>query len=154
MGTNKEIYDTELELKWLEEKNIYKKLHKLNMHDGQPAILAYIYMHKNCTQYEIARYLGLSRPSIGVSVKRMEKQGFLTISPSETDKRSTCLNITKLGIKTLVESDRILNEYISKKYAGFSEEELSTYLKLLNKIKQNASKIYCENLEEELSDKK
>lgn len=147
---NKKIYDCESEVKWLEEKSIYKKLAKLNMHDGQPAILAYIYMHKNCTQYEIARYLGLSRPSIGVSVKRMEKQGFVTITPNEKDKRSTCLNITPLGVKTLVASDKILNDYISSKYEGFSEEELKVYLALLNKIKNNLTKVYRESVEEEV----
>lgn len=146
MANNKKIYDTELELTWLENKNVYKKLDKINMHNGQPAILAYIYMHKNCTQYEIARHLGLSRASVGVSVKRMQKHGFVEINPSEKDKRSTSLTITKLGIQTLVQSDKILNDYITKKYEGFSDEELEIYLKLLNKIKINLSKIYRENL--------
>ncbi len=145
MLKNKEIYSIEKELDWLQDKNIYKDLKRIGMHNGQPAILAYIYMHQNCTQYEIAKYLGLSRASIGVSIKRMAASGYLEVQPSQIDKRSTELTITKEGIKTLVKSDMIIDDYISKKYAGFNETELTNYIKYLNKIKKNLTKIYRDN---------
>ena len=143
---NKEIYNLEEELNWLDEKNIYKKLKKIGVHRGQPAILAYIYMHRNCTQFEIARYLGLSRASVGVSVKRMVKNGYITIEQSENDRRSTCLNITKTGIKILVDSDMVLDEYVSDKFDGFTEEELTMYLRMLKKIKRNLTRVYRESI--------
>ncbi|MDF9825335.1 DNA-binding MarR family transcriptional regulator [Breznakia sp. PF5-3] len=142
MLKNKELYNLEQEIEWLEKKVKYIQLNRIEIHDGQPEILAYIYMHKNCNQYEIAKYLGLSRASIGVSIKRLQKAGFVDVLSNEQDARATCLQITKKGIKTLVQSDIVLDEYISKKYDGFSDEELVAYIKMLEKVKRNLKKTY------------
>ncbi|MDQ0362974.1 MarR family winged helix-turn-helix transcriptional regulator [Breznakia pachnodae] len=142
MLRNKEIYQLEQQLDWLEEKLKYKRLNKIEMHKGQPEILAYIYMHKDCKQYEIAKYLGISRASIGVSVKRMEKQGFIEVVPNKEDARATMLQITKKGVKLLVQSDMVMDEYITKKYDGFSDDEIDQYIRLQTKIKNNLSSLY------------
>ncbi|NBK98929.1 MAG: MarR family transcriptional regulator [Erysipelotrichia bacterium] len=146
MLKNKEIFSLEKEINWLEEKTKYKRLSALNIHDGQPDILAYIYLHKNTSQYDIARYLGLSRASVGISLKRMEKSGFITISKNEHSKRSTCVNISEQGIKVLVKADMVLDEYISHKFDEFSEEEIEQYLSLMKKIKRNLTKAYKKSL--------
>lgn len=145
MIKNKDLFNLEKQLEWLDAKNKYKLLQKTSIHEGQPDILAYIYMHKDCTQYEIARYLGLSRASVNTSVKRMQKSGYVSVEVSETSKRSTCVNITGEGTKVLVRSDMILNEYISKKYDGLNEIEVENYIKTLRKIEKNLTKIYKED---------
>lgn len=144
MSRNKEIYDIEQELSWLESKCTFDALSKVDMHDGQPAILTYIYLHPNCTQYEVARYLGLSRATIGVSVKRMVKSGWIRVKDSDKDKRATCLNITKQGTRCLVKSDMIMNNLVTRKYEGFSIEELNAYMKYLKMVKKNLIKMYRE----------
>lgn len=148
MLKNKDLFNLEKQLEWLDEKNKYNLLKKTSIHEGQPDILAYIYMHKDCTQYEIARYLGLSRASVNTSVKRMQKSGFVSITPSETSKRSTSVNITAEGTKALVKSDMILNEYISKKYENLNEQEIKAYIYTLQKIEKNLTKIYKQGLED------
>jgi len=145
MLRNKEIYQLEQQLEWLEEKLKYARLHKIHIHKGQPEILAYIYMHKDCKQYDIAKYLGISRASVGVSVKRMAKQGYLEVIPSDKDSRATMLQITQKGIKLLVQSDMVMDEYITKKYAGLSDEEVDLYIQLQTKIKKNLSLLYKED---------
>lgn len=145
MLRNKEIYQLEQQLEWLEEKLKYARLHEIHIHKGQPEILAYIYMHKDCKQYDIAKYLGISRASVGVSVKRMAKQGYLEVIPSDKDSRATMLQITQKGIKLLVQSDMVMDEYITKKYAGLSDEEVDLYIQLQTKIKKNLSLLYKED---------
>lgn len=146
MLKNKEIFGLEKEINWLEEKTKYNTLSALNVHDGQPDILAYIYMHRKTSQYDIARYLGLSRASVGISLKRMEKSGYIVIEQNENNKRSTCVDITDLGIKVLVKSDMVLDEYISNKFKGFTNEEIDAYIKLMSKIKSNLTKAYKKSL--------
>lgn len=146
MLKNKEIFGLEKEINWLEEKTKYNTLSALNVHDGQPDILAYIYMHRKTSQYDIARYLGLSRASVGISLKRMEKSGYIVIEQNENNKRSTCVDITDLGIKVLVKSDMVLDEYISNKFKDFTDEEIDTYIELMNKIKSNLTKAYKKSL--------
>lgn len=148
MLKNKEIFGLEKEINWLEEKTKYNTLSVLNVHDGQPDILAYIYMHRKTSQYDIARYLGLSRASVGISLKRMEKSGYIVIEQNENNKRSTCVDITELGIKVLVKADMVLDEYISNKFNGFTNEEIDAYIKLMNKIKKNLTKAYKKSLGE------
>lgn len=144
MLKNKELYNLEQEIEWLESKSKYKQLSSIEMHEGQPEILAYIYMNENCNQYEIAKHLGVSRATIGVSIKRLQKGGFIEVSPSKTDARSTSLKVSKKGVKTLVRSDMILDEYITKKYEGFSQSELESYIKMLEKIRKNLALFYKE----------
>lgn len=148
MLKNKEIFHLEKQVNWLEEKTKYKTLNAIQMYDGQADILAYIYMNKGCTQYDIAKYLGLSRASVGISLKRMQKSGYIEVKPSIESKRSTCVFITDLGVKTLVKSDMILDDYISQKFHNFSEDEMEGYLHLLNKIKKNLTYAYKKSKED------
>lgn len=146
MLKNKEIFGIEKEVRWLEEKTKYNTLSALNIHEGQPDILAYIYLHKKTSQFDIARYLGLSRASIGISLKRMEKNGYICIKQNDENRRSTCVDITEKGIKTLVKADMVLDEFITDKFKDFSEEEIDQYLRLMSKIKHNLSKQYKKSL--------
>ncbi len=149
MLKNKEIFSLEKEIKWLEEKAKYNTLKALGIYDGQPDILAYIYMNKNTNQYDIARYLGLSRASVGISLKRMEKSGYITVSKNEENKRSTCVSITKQGVKVLVKADMVLDEYISRKFKDFNEQEINQYIYLMKKLKRNLTDVYKNTLEED-----
>lgn len=149
MLKNKEIFHLEKQVNWLEEKTKYKALHSIQVYDGQVDILAYIYMNKGCSQYDIAKYLGLSRASVGISLKRMQKSGFIEVKPSEESKRSTSVYISDVGVKILVKSDMILDDYISRKFDSFSEKEMEAYLILLNKIKKNLTTAYKKTLEED-----
>lgn len=149
MSMNKQLFSLEKRIKWLDEKIKYKLYKGTGMHEGQPDILIYIYMHKDCTQYDIARYLGLSRASVNVSLKRMQKNGYITIQDSEASKRSSCVNITADGVKALVRSDKVLNSFISAKYSGISEEELTSYLNTMKKMEANLIKIYKKQRKED-----
>lgn len=142
MVMNKELFSLEKRIKWLDEKIKYKLYKGTGIFEGQPDIMIYIYMHKDCTQYDIARHLGLSRASVNVSLKRMQKNGYITITESEESKRSSCVNITTAGIKALVRSDKVLNSFISAKYSGISDEELVAYLNTMKKMEANLIKIY------------
>lgn len=146
MLKNKEIFGLEKEINWLEEKTKYNTLTALNVHDGQPDILAYIYLHRKTSQYDIARYLGLSRASVGISLKRMEKSGYIIVEKNENNKRSTCVDITEEGIKVLVKADMVLDEYISNKFKDFTNEEIDAYLLLMKKIKRNLTQAYKKSL--------
>lgn len=148
MLKNKEIFDVEKEVTWLEEKTKFNTLSQIEIYDGQPDILAYIYMHKDTSQYDIARYLGVSRASVGISLKRMEKSGYISVTPNETNKRSTCVNITKKGTKALVKADMVLNDFLNDKFEDFNEEEKKAYLFLMQKIKRNLKKMYKKTLED------
>lgn len=149
MVKNKELFTLEKRIKWLDEKIKYKLYKGTGIHEGQPDILIYIYMHKDCTQYDIARYLGLSRASVNVSLKRMQKNGYITISDSEESKRSSCVNITPEGVKALVKSDKVLNKFITAKYHGISEDEMIAYLNTMKKIEANLIKIYKKQRKED-----
>lgn len=148
MLKNKDIFGIEKEVVWLESKAKYNLLKKINIYEGQPDILAYIYMHKNTTQYDIARYLGISRASVGISLKRMEKSGYIVVSKNEENKRSTCVNITDKGVKVLVKADMALNDFMNCKFDGFSDKEIEAYLILMRKLKRNLKKMYKASLEE------
>ena len=55
------------------------------------------------TPLMISQFFNIAKPSVSAMVKALTKNGYLTQSPSETDKRSYTINITEKG-KKLVET--------------------------------------------------
>ncbi|MDH6367699.1 MULTISPECIES: MarR family transcriptional regulator [Breznakia] len=145
MLKNKELFNLEQQMDWLENKLKYQRLQKCDLHQGQPEILAYIYLHENCKQLDIAKYLGISRATVGVSIRRLAKQGLVEVHAHENDARATSLTITKQGTKQLVQSDMILDEFITKKYNNFTDEEMDAYIHLTKKIVNNLKRVYKED---------
>lgn len=55
------------------------------------------------TPLMISQFFNIAKPSVSAMVKALTKNGYLTQSPSEMDKRSYTINITEKG-KKLVET--------------------------------------------------
>lgn len=58
---------------------------------------------ESVTPLMISQFFNIAKPSVSAMVKALTKNGYLTQSPSETDKRSYTINITDKG-KMLVET--------------------------------------------------
>ena len=72
-------------------------LGKYGLYPGQPQLLFAIKDLLNPTQNELAKHLGIGKASAGISVRRLEKGGFLKRIRDKNDTRCIRLQVTPKG---------------------------------------------------------
>lgn len=76
----------------------------LPIRPSEMGVLIYIQKQsESVTPLMISQFFNIAKPSVSAMVKALTKNGYLTQSPSETDKRSYTINISDKG-KMLVET--------------------------------------------------
>lgn len=70
---------------------------KYGLYPGQPALLFAIRDSLNPTQNDLAIKLGISKASVGVSLRRLEKGGFVKRVQDKKDTRCNRIVLTKKG---------------------------------------------------------
>ena len=100
-------------------------------------ILEAVKENDGCTQNELAERLHVSAPSVTNSIKRLEKNGFVTKETDERDCRRSNIRITEKG--------RIVAEGVRKRFdeadeisfSQLSEGEKKQLYSILNKMVEN-----------------
>ena len=87
---------------WHELSQIYnicmqRVLSKYGLYPGQPLLLFAIRDSENPTQNELAEKLGVSKASVGVSLRRLEKSGFVKRKQDKKDTRCNRIVLTNKG---------------------------------------------------------
>lgn len=106
---------------------------------GQDEILFFIMFKEGLKPSEIAKYLHTSLASISVSLKRLEKQGFLEKRSDENDARISHIYLNEKGKTAVTNMHRNLFEYQDKIFTGFSGEELDLFRSFLDRVIFNAT---------------
>lgn len=92
------------------------------------------------TMAEIVRRVGRSKSTISVSLRTLEKYGYLAIRPSPGDARETRIHLTDTG-RSLEKDYLDISEKISTRIAeGFSSGDLELLSTLLLRVDDNLSK--------------
>ncbi len=116
---------------------ITKSASSVGLYYGQPMILEYVKAHDKCSQKELANAVHISPASAAISLKRIEKAGFLTRVADEKDPRKNHISITQKGEKALLEFHKICNTTDKEMFKGFSEEEKKILHSLLLRLHEN-----------------
>lgn len=107
------------------------EFNSIRMHGGDDMsyldciYLDMIHLNRDCTPSAISDRLGIARSAVTVRLNRLEDEGLVTRTRSESDKRSTVLGLTEKAMEwyrpfyeTLDRFDRILK-------GSFTEEEMA-----------------------------
>ena len=117
---------------YLEETGVYQAQHRLLME---------ISRNPNVSQKEIAGIMGISPATIAVSLKKLEKGNYINKEMDEGDNRLNQITITEKGRKVVEQSKQIFESTERKVLEGFTEDEKSALLHLLQKINANLDKM-------------
>lgn len=129
---------------------ISKSASKVGLYFGQPRILEFITENDACTQKDVAKAMHISPASAAVTLKRLEKAGFIIRSIDTADSRKNQLTLTEKGASALKEFRKICDATDENMFKGFSQEERETLHSLLSRLHKNLD---SENLtKEEISD--
>ncbi len=89
------------------------------------------------SQKEIADRLGVSAPTVAVSVKRMEKAGLVRKVADEKDLRRNLIALTDQGHRVVQESHVVFHAIEKGMFQGFSEREQEQLKTLFLRIVSN-----------------
>ena len=86
---------------------------------------------------DIEQELHISKSVASNLIKRMEKNGFIYIEPSPTDKRAKFVYLTDSVKVILKDMKQFFEEVDQSLVAGVSEEELAIFFKVMHQFYEN-----------------
>lgn len=109
---------------------------------GQPAILSILSQQENGTidsQKELARRLRVSPATMTVSLKSMERDGYVKKLSNAEDLRCKPITITEKGLRAAKLIDEVFETLDHGMYRGFSPEELEKISEFYRRMIENLS---------------
>ncbi|WP_165445338.1 MarR family winged helix-turn-helix transcriptional regulator [Bacilliculturomica massiliensis] len=114
------------------------------IHPGQIAMLMTMKNIGPSSQRILAKKMNCSPASIAVSVKRLERAGLLEKQADEQDMRTTRVTLTQQGMEFAGKCESLVDKVASRKYGGFSDEDMARLNDYLSRIQKNLEIFYSE----------
>ena len=119
--------------KKVEDTGIYRSQHRLLMILGK---------HPDCSQTTLAEKLEISPAAVAVSLKKLERSGYISKQCNEEDNRENHVVVTEKGREAIDKSVMYFQEIEDALFDGFSEEELEQYMIFFKHFIENGESYY------------
>lgn len=110
------------------------------LHRAQHMLLMTIARHEGASQCLMAKEMEISTAAVTVSMKKLEKRGYIYREVDEEDNRYNRIYATEAGKQLVRQSHHIFEQIDKTMFEGFSEEEklilIGYYNRILDNIKQ------------------
>lgn len=113
------------------------RLSSTGVYRSQHRILMCISKNPDISQKDLAKMNEVSTATIAVSLKKLEKGGYISRLMDEQDNRFNQLRITEKGRMVVEKSCQIFSEVETAMFEGFSEEDYVKMGELLDRIYEN-----------------
>ena len=124
------------------KRSISKKVEKTGVYCSQPRLLMILGKHPDCSTTELGERLEISPAAVAVSLKKLEKSGFISRQCQENDNRVNQVVITEKGWKIIDLSTQYFKEMENAFLSDFSEEELKQLQSFLERMIKNGEDYY------------
>lgn len=118
----------------LYKRIIDKNLAGAEIYASQHRILRLLDHKSMMSQKEIAEVMEVSTATVAVTLKKMEKSGYVEKSMDAEDNRFNKIKITDQGRKMLHQGFDIMNRIDRDTALGFTEEELKQFTSLMERF--------------------
>lgn len=102
------------------------------------------YLHDNrereVFQRDIEMQFAIGRSTVTNIIQLMEKKGYISRESVEYDARLKKVVLTEMGEETYFKMESLGNKMDLKIIENISDEEMEVFLRVMNKIKENAGK--------------
>ena len=89
------------------------------------------------TMSELAKAINRDKSTATVLVRKLEKEGFVSVINDKKDKRNKNILLSQKGMEYTKITTEISNELLSTFYKGFSNQEKQNFLEYLERIEKN-----------------
>lgn len=104
----------------------------------QFAILNLLYSEKDFTQQDLANQMQKNKSIILRQINSLLDKNYVERTTDDKDKRKKTLILTEKGISTLNQTRKLGNEVLDELFLGISENELSVFRHVLEKLMENS----------------
>lgn len=126
-----------------------RRLNATGVYRSQHQILMCIARNPDMSQKEIADRNFVSTATIAVSLKKLEKGGYIAREMNADDNRFNQIRITEKGRKIVQHSFEYFKSTEEAMLAGFSDEELVQFCGFLDRMKDNLNHLQPKDRQEE-----
>ena len=111
---------------------------ELNLSPEQHFLLRILTSQEESIQSDLAEIMQKDKSAIMRHVDQLEKTGYVVRVNDAVDRRKKHIVITESGVTVLKKCEDVIANLMQKNLKGVSEEELTTFKKVLIKLKENA----------------
>ena len=132
----------ELSLKFRRADRAFKRCIRRRVKDtgvfqSQHRLLMHLSQNPNCSPVELSACLEVSPAAIAVSLKKLERGGYIRREVHESDNRVHQVIITEKGRQVIEKSILMFQEIETNMFDGFSEEEMKQFANFMDRIQCN-----------------
>lgn len=106
-------------------------------------VLTVINLQGSMNQRTLAAKLGIRPQSLSEVIDKLEKDAFIKKIEDKTNKKANMIVLTQKGINETVNADKRIEKHANTFFDALSDEEIETFIKLIEKI------IHSKNIENE-----
>lgn len=130
-------------------RSVVESMHgAFKIHRSQHMMLMQLSKCENCaSQKQIAERLSISPAAVAVSLKKLEKGGYIEKTCAKNDNRVNAITLTEKGKREVRRSQDFFDKTDYIMFSEFSEEDYAFFDKCLEKMMMGLKK-YSENLDE------
>lgn len=136
-----QIVKAYLKLGHLHRDILDKEVRRTGVYRSQHRILMYLFEHPDASQKDVAKFLEVSTATVAVTLKKLEKAGYIRRVVDPADNRCNRICLTAKGEEIVTYSHEIFYRVEEDMFREFSEEEkrrLNEYFARICKNLENA----------------
>lgn len=111
-----------------------------DLHTSYGGIIYHLQNHQSLTMKELAKKIDRDKSTLTPLIKKLVKDGYVTLSVNETDKRSKVVCITEKGIQTEQHFKDVSNALYQQLWIDINEEDSDVFEKVLEQLINNLEK--------------
>lgn len=124
---------------------IDQHMRHLGLTRAQWYLLNYLYLYDGLSQQELADLIDLGKSNVAKQIYSLEKKGWVTRSPHESDGRSFRVYLMADMKSTIKKLNKIVSLAIQNLLARFSKKEVTLFINMLRGIDLQLEVILTEN---------
>ncbi|MCL2134934.1 MAG: MarR family transcriptional regulator [Candidatus Bathyarchaeota archaeon] len=121
----------------------------INPHIGQGRVLAILKIQPEIVQKELGYLLDISKQALTELLNKLEKNGYITRTQSEKDRRTFIIKLTDAGHEAIPEKNNETNDtYITEFFDCLNDEEQTNLINYMEKIIDEIQKKIGNNMDD------
>lgn len=152
VGQSHQVFVQYIRIMKLHHAILDRRLSKTGVYRSQSQILMLLKDHSNVSQKDIAQWLNVSTATVAVSVKKLEKGGFITRLVDQEDNRFNKLCLTDKGREIMRCNRDLCFSLENQMFQGFEQDEFDAMEGYLSRIYENLKKIETDMMTERKED--
>lgn len=121
---------------------ISKKVKDTGIYRSQHRLLMLLGKHPECSQTELAEKMDISPAAVAVSLKKLEKGGYINRQSNAEDNRINQVEVTEKGKKAIAVSILYFQEVETAMFKDFSAGEMEEIKHYFERIIKNGEDYY------------